>query len=470
MSKRRGVFVVRGKMKLSKFATAVSLGSLTAVAALVAGSAPAHADGAAPGGGSFPGSFLVPGTDTSFKIGGYVKGDLVYDTGPRITPIANGFDPTLFPLDSFGKGGPAAAHSVHGATQLTADESRFNIETRTPTGYGEFKTFLEGDFRDPNGLTHSSTFMTETNSSGFRIRYAYGTLGPWLVGQYNSLFRDAKSEAEELDIYGDLVAGPSRVPQFRYTYDAGDGFLIAGAIENPQTQFVDGEAAKATAQTTYGNATGEKLPDFTGAVIYNAPWGHASLRGVIRDLYDHNIAPSTLGTGVTGSTTEPGAVSASTVGWGLGVSGDYRTWGKDDLEFQANGGVGVGRYLNNNSTPVLDVVIDSDEGANAPFEAISAWEVYLSYQHWWTNTLRSTAAGSFERASYGGDFHELSESAQLKTLDSLNSRIWMTHVNLIWSPIPQVDTGIEFMAGNRKLVSGQNGEAERVQFSTKFKF
>jgi len=126
--------------------------------------------------------------------------------------------------------------------------------------------------------------------------------------------------------------------------------------------------------------------------------------------------------------------------------------------------------LNNNSTPILDVAIDSDEGASTPFEAISAWEVYLSYQHWWTNTLRSTAAGSFERASYGGVFHELTESAQLKTLDSLNSRIWMTHVNLIWSPIPQVDTGIEFMAGNRKLVSGQNGEAERVQFSTKFKF
>src|ERR1700719_1829650 len=35
----------------------------------------------APGAGSFPGSFLVPGTQTSFKIGGYAKFDFWYDFG-----------------------------------------------------------------------------------------------------------------------------------------------------------------------------------------------------------------------------------------------------------------------------------------------------------------------------------------------------------------------------------------------------
>jgi len=68
--------------KVSKINIGMSLGSLTAVVAIVAGTPIAHADQAqgtndssesgqaAPGGGSFPGSFLVPGTNTSIKIGG----------------------------------------------------------------------------------------------------------------------------------------------------------------------------------------------------------------------------------------------------------------------------------------------------------------------------------------------------------------------------------------------------------------
>src|SRR5258707_11086950 len=39
----------------------------------------------APGAGSFPSSFLVPGTQTSFKIGGYVKLDYTYDFGAQQT-------------------------------------------------------------------------------------------------------------------------------------------------------------------------------------------------------------------------------------------------------------------------------------------------------------------------------------------------------------------------------------------------
>src|SRR5215471_3021072 len=141
----------------------------------------------APGAGSFPGSFLVPGTQTSFKVGGYVKLDYTYDFGPTMN-IRGGVDFSSIPLDSFKSGIsddglsniPAdAAHHIHGDSQFTASQSRFNIETRTPTAYGEMKTFIEGDFTNPNGLSNSGSLKVNSNSYGFRLRQAYGTLGPF---------------------------------------------------------------------------------------------------------------------------------------------------------------------------------------------------------------------------------------------------------------------------------------------------
>jgi hypothetical protein len=60
-------------MRLRKFKAAATFGSLTATVALLAGMQGAQAQ-SAPGAGSFPGSFLVPGTQTSFKVSGYIKG------------------------------------------------------------------------------------------------------------------------------------------------------------------------------------------------------------------------------------------------------------------------------------------------------------------------------------------------------------------------------------------------------------
>ena len=90
-----------GKMKkVSKFNAAVALGSLTAAVALFAGAPAASAQQlpgtdtseagqAAPGGGSFPGSFLVPGTNTSLKIGGFAKWDAIYDASSALSPLAS---------------------------------------------------------------------------------------------------------------------------------------------------------------------------------------------------------------------------------------------------------------------------------------------------------------------------------------------------------------------------------------------
>jgi hypothetical protein len=73
----------------------LAFATVTAMGALLCGLAAAQAqtapqDGPPPGGGGFPGSFLVPGTNTSLKIGGFAKVDYQYDESTAQNCNANG--------------------------------------------------------------------------------------------------------------------------------------------------------------------------------------------------------------------------------------------------------------------------------------------------------------------------------------------------------------------------------------------
>jgi len=479
-------------MKIRKLTTAAAMGSFTATVALLAGLSSANAQGA-PGGGSFPGSILIPGTNTSFKVGGYVKMDFMYDFSAQAN-FANtagiALNPNGIPLDWGGvlSKNESAGHTIHGTSQMTASESRFNIETRTPTSYGELKTLIEGDFVNPSlgdvnsnnvslgaspAVLPGSTFKVESNSTAFRLRLAYGTLGPWLAGQYPSVFRDTAAESEQLDFGGPMTVGTLRVPQFRYTFDFGNGLLLAVAAENPQTSWIDSSGATfGTAGALFTNWAmfqGDKIPDFTAALTYTQPWGHVGLGAVIRDLYVHaggfgstgGPAPASGAVACGRTPGNPLGVSTSTTGWGLRLGANYNTWGKDNLVGQFGGGQGDGRYQNAFGF-IPDAILNC---SNNHLTAVGSWGGMISYQHWWTDTLRTNVNGSFNKqVNNTGDF-------STSTVYDGQAEQWYTvHVNLIWSPVPQMDTGIEYIHSNKKLQSSQQGDFNRLQISSKFKF
>jgi len=454
------------------------LGSVAAMP-LLAGAINSAAAQQAPGGGSFPGSFLVPGTNTSFKVGGYAKFDYQYDFATHQDFVANGAGtaPVIAIL-------PVTGARIHGDSRLSAAESRFNIETRTPTGYGELKTFIEGDFegvsgvinQTNSGVSNSNTFQINSNRSAFALRHAYGTLGPLLAGQYFSLFEDLAAAPETLDFGGAIgVSGPLRQAQARYVFSAGNGLTLGVSAENPQTVVVSaapsafGNATNTQptlGSSTFGLGQGDKMPDFVGAVIWSQGPGHIAFRGVVRDLYDHNPAGGTAATGVG-----PAGVSNSTFGWGAGVSGDYHVFGKDDIIFQVNGGKGIGRYITNTGDTQADSVISVD---GSRLSAVPAYGGVLGYQHWWTDRLRSNIEGSviyqkWERSLFAGGVTGLIDGAT-GSFGSLTRREISSHVNLIWSPVPAVDLGIEFIWEQRLIEANLSGQLVRTQTSAKFKF
>lgn len=378
--------------------------------------------------GSVPGSFKLPGTDTSIKIGGYVKVDGLY----HVKGYGNQdfLDTTSTPLDG------TAAASKKGNTKLDAKQTRLNVETDTPTGWGNLKTYVEFDFYGSGGNEQNS------NSYGPRLRHAYGELGPFLAGQTDSLFRDTAAEPETLDFGEDSGLNQIRQAQFRYTYQAGNGVSAAVSVENPETEY--STLAGKFRTDTGGTLAFDHLPDLVGALKVKQSWGHLALRGVARQLSLNN-----------GTTTKihKGA-------YGIGVSGNLMTFGKDNLLGEFNYGDGIGRYIVDAGGQAA-----AYNAATNSLETQTAWGAAIGYQHWWMNNLRSNISGGYTHIDNNSTVFAGCSNATCP-----NKQIETFHINTIWSPIKNFETGIEYIYARRKVENGAKGKEDTIQVSAKYKF
>ena len=90
---------------------------------------------------------------------------------------------------------------------------------------------------------------------------------------------------------------------------------------------------------------------------------------------------------------------------------------------------------------------------------VKAYSIYAGLTHYWTPTIRSTFVGSWV------EFDSPSFAAG-KTFDE--SRYFTG--NLVWSPVPNVDLGIEVQYGERTDKDGASGDQFRVQTSIIYRF
>src|SRR5438128_5223323 len=140
--------------------------------------------------GSFPRSFLIPGTETSLRIGGIAWTDVIwYMHGARRSTALNsqggnpdgstsgiggtGLLPNI-PLNS------DVGHSRSGAFDVSSRPTRLLFDARTPTAWGEVKAYIEMDFSHANENVVETANNSVTNGWAPRLRKAYGTLGPAL--------------------------------------------------------------------------------------------------------------------------------------------------------------------------------------------------------------------------------------------------------------------------------------------------
>ena len=144
----------------------------------------------------------------------------------------------------------------------------------------------------------------------------------------------------------------------------------------------------------------------------------------------------------------------STPGYGGTVGGKLLVGQRDDLRFQVSGGMGLGRYAALNF--VNGAQIRDDEG----LEAIPSVLGFVSYRHLWSERWRSSANVSAFRAD-----HDTSIVS-----DGVTRSAWSASANLIYSPVPGMSVGLEFMRAERAVEDGRDGAMDRIQFSARYDF
>jgi len=259
-----------------------------------------------------------------------------------------------------------------------------------------------------------------TNTYGTIIRHAYVSYNNWLVGQTWSNFMDTGALIDAVDFVGPTDAAIFvRQPQIRYTQGG-----LSVSLENPETT-VD------TAGTGAGN---NSVPDLTLSYTHKGDWGHVKLGGLVRQLKS--------------------ASGLTETGYGANLSGLVKLGGSTDVRYQLTAGDGIGRYVG------LSTVAPDSYLKGSELEALGGWAAYVGLRQLFAPNLRGNL--------YYATSHWDNDTAF--TGFGVTRKVQSWHANLIWSPAPKLDFGVEAIWGERTLESRLDGELTRLHMMARYSF
>jgi len=366
----------------------------------------------------FPGAWRLPGTSAALRATGFIRTVMV---GNRdVLTIPDRFIVGSIPVQQSDTQDNAAQSS------LTAQQSRFGIDYRDSTRDGILRAFIDGDFTGDNNT--------------FRLRNAFGQWRRILAGQTWSAFVDTSASPEEVDFEGLNGRINVRQTQVRFSPSIGRDFELMLSLEDPNPQLQNGSGVT-------------RVPDIVVAGSFQ-PNERLRLRTAL------------LGRQIRGQQDVPGGGDELEAGvekayaWGFSISGSVTTPlfdSRDRFLFQLNKGNGIGRYVNDlNSIGNYDGIFDESTGNLQLFNVFAG---YGSLQHWWGDTMRSNFTFGWVDVNNPGF---IDDDAYKRTLRASG--------NLIWNPIQQVDTGIEYLWGRRENKSGDHGDAQQLQMMIRYMF
>jgi hypothetical protein len=357
----------------------------------------------------------------SYKIGGYVKLDTIvsnYTEGSSTGAGRDFYIPDTIPV------GPG---NRDGETYLDfhAKESRINFRSTHALDNGSrLGTYIEIDF-----LLSYQGDERVSGSYSPRLRHAFLTYDKWLFGQTWMTFFNVGALPENLDFIGPAESTIfGRQAMIRY---------ITGnwqfALENPETTITPYEGGDRIV------ADDNRAPDMVARYNLNGDWGLFTVAGLLRQLrYDNQDA----------------GISDKQTSYGISVSGKIIFANNDDFRWMTSGGKGLGRYIGLNMAN--GAVIDEMGNLNA----INSWGVFGSYRHLWSEQWRSNLTLGYLAVDNDTDLTGMDVGKKASSM----------HINLIFSPVPKLDLGIEYLHANRKVESGNEGALNRYQFSAKYAF
>lgn len=368
---------------------------------------------------------------TTIKLGGYIKmlaSSSHYSEGEVAT---NSLGRDFYLPQSIPTGTGPASH----VSDFTAKQSRFWMNLSTDVAGHAVKAYVEADFQVAPGTQGS---QRTTNGYDLGLRRAYMQVDRWTFGQDWSTFQYTGALPETTDYVGGAEGTVFvRQPLVRYSAPLSKQVTLHISAENAET----GTANIGSA--TLNENGDDRIPDFAARLVYAGKMGEFSLAGLARQVRVENAG-----------------VAATTGGYGVSAAGKlFLNEAKTgDLRFMATYGHNIGRYVGLNFSPdaVYDGGANKLRGVNV-FAALAALRVPLSPQ------LRMNLMGSYQTVDYDNVL-------TLANVGTFNKSAWSGAANLFYSPVKAIDLGIEYRHGQRKLVNGADGDADRIEFAAKYSF
>jgi hypothetical protein len=357
------------------------------------------------------------------EIYGFVQMDAIYDFDRSDPSWTAALRPSKIPVNC--PGDPGCGRD--GETTFSVRQSRLGFNGFMPTEMGELKTKFEFDMFGVG---------PDAGKTTIRLRHAYGEVGQFLAGQTNSLFMDGDVFPNTLEYWGPTGMIFFRNVQARWTFLNQGGTKVAVALESPGSAIDAGQTV--TIDPSLNVNSWNKYPDITGQFRRDAAWGHFQVAGILRSL---------------GYDTPNSTVSGSKNGWGVNLSGAYKTTGKDQVLAQVAYGEGIANYFNDGG---VDLAPSSPTGGA---ETLPILGFLLYYDKYWNDKWSSSIGYSFtDQNNSGGQTATAYKKGQYGS------------ANLLYYPVKNVTVGGEFITGKLEQNGGATGQDNRLQFSAKFNF
>lgn len=361
----------------------------------------------------------------SINLFGRIKADAIYDfdqkSGDRINYSQISTSDT----------------EANGHFRMHARETRLGLKLNPLLDEQDVSIFIEGDFFG-GGTNSPSNSEVISNSSSFRLRHAYLKYNNWLVGQTWSNYTDSSSFLETLDFSNETGQSFIRQAQIRFTKKINSS-TFSVSVENPETDLLS-----STSNTAQTFESIDPLWDATAKVKLTSTWGYASLQLLVRQLkaYTRN---------------ETIAKQA----YGIGISGKINTISNSFVKFHFSQGDGIGRYIQESAGLSGFIVNKNINDTDSYFELIRSKGGYVGLQIPITSSLR---------ANLNTGYLKIQEPLLIKESSDSTEQLRSSHVNLLWTPVPNLTLGIEHSYVSKTSFAGNKGRIKRLQLSTIYRF
>ena len=381
-----------------------------------------------------PAPLELGGHEVRVGIAGAIQADVIHDFNALgLKPgdgLAREFITANIPV-----GGPAA--EATNRTAFSPNQSYLTGWAETDTPWGPFKVYA------------NVNLMGSTTEPQFQLYKAYGEWGWLKAGLDYTLWLNQAAIPSTLDF-----EGPNAAPENRFTQASLKIPLEPGAEKGRFFFTVGVEDAQGDITLPSGVAnisSVNQFPALIGKISFEPDWTRMELSGLYRRLK-----------------VEGDGYDQSIDGWGVSFSGNIDTWGQDNFVWGIEYGKALGAYIQDTSGLGLDAAPVS--AGNSDLKAIPAFGLWAGYQHWWSKSLRSSATYGF--VNLDSDFDLFPEPAHTGTYKQTH----YASMNLVWSPWPPFDVGLEYLFGHRTVtdataVDGSTqGHDHRVQFTMRWNF